>query len=381
MTTGQTLVLIFVLVGANPADIPAQPPAASTRAFQKIQDRFGPEAEQRFVRAYRHLDQREFRQLSTEFLQNREKELRRFLARFPLAREAHQARILLAHTLLYREAHEEAESLLKMVILITDDPELESRARFTLVKLYRKTDALKARVVLREMIDSPMEEEARARACFELASLLKPQEAIPVLRQGGALKDGRYQRRCRLRLARLTLRDQGLLVPGRSSQMFRIRAVGGQVLSHKDLQDQVYLIYFWTQKNPRADEIRSYLGTLAQNHGEEGLQIIGVNLDGDSKILGQQASAGHYPWIEVGDHWGKLNELALRYAPDPAPFCVLVDRHGVIRYQGDIPVPASAAQFAETTLWKNVILALRTSLRSTEVFPTGAPRTIGPENS
>jgi hypothetical protein len=341
--------LLFVLAGlALPVPAQAGADKASARAFARIYDLYGPESERRFVRAYADVERSEFRRLASEFLQNRERALREFLTRYPIAPDSHRARLLLAQTLVYRQADEEAESLLKMVILTTENRELEYEARFTLANIYRRTDLIKARVFLREMAASELDDEVKARACFELATLLDDRPSIPVLRQGGALQDGLYQRRCRLQLAHLALRKAGRLETGQPAPAFR-----------------VYLIYFWSARARDAKSIRTYLGAMNQNYADGGFKIIGVNLDGDAEQLKKSATAGQYPWIEVGDRWGKLTELALRYAPNPAPYFVLVDRSGIIRFEGDLSVPDSAARYPETDLWKQVAISLRSSRSTT----------------
>jgi len=358
--------LLIVLAGLA-LPIPAQAGAdkASARAFARIYDLYGPESERRFVRAYADVERSEFRRLASEFLQNRERALREYLTRYPIAADSHRARLLLAQTLVYREADEEAESLLKMVILTTEDRELEYEARFTLANIYRRTDLIKARVFLREMAASDLDDEVKARACFELATLLDDRPSIPVLRQGGALQDGLYQRRCRLQLAHVALRKAGRLETGQTAPAFRVKSAKGSVYTQRDFKDNVYLIYFWSTRARAAKLIRTYLGAMNQNYGDAGFKIIGVNLDGNAEQLKKSATAGQYPWIEVGDHWGKLTELALRYAPSPAPYFVLVDRNGVIRFAGDLSVPESAARFPETGLWKQVAVSLRASRSTT----------------
>jgi hypothetical protein len=362
MTSGKLFALLLTIVLVPDPGLRAQSGTekAAARAFAQLMDQFGLEAERRFVRAYSHLERGEFARLSTEFLENRESELRKFLTRFPTAPGADRARVLLAHTLVYREAAEEAESLLKMVILTTKDTSLEDEARFTLTQLYRKTDPIKARVVLREIADAThLDDECRARACYELSTLLDKKHAVPVLRAGGAMKDGSSQRRCRLQLARLTLREEGRLEPGQSARSFRVKSVDGRVWTDRDLDRKVYILHFWSRRAPTAESVRAYLGAMRQNFGDEGFEILGINVDGDTQALESEAAAGRFPWIEVGDRWGGLTELALRYAPDPPPFCVLVDRTGTIRFAGDPRAPETATEYAETPLWKRVVLCLR----------------------
>jgi len=357
---------LVILVGMAPWCQPqTEPTSASARAFSRIQDQYGLEAERRFVRAYRHIENVAFHRLSIEFLQNREKELRKFLSGYPMAEEAHQARILLAQTLLYRNAGEEAESLLKMVILTTSDRDLEYKARFTLAKYYRRADPLKAEICLEEIKSLSKVEEYKARACYEISSLLKPKLAISVLREGGALEDGEYARRCRLKLARLTLRDRQKLKKFKPARPFRVKDVNGNVITHKDFEGDVYLIYFWSTYSPNTEITRSYLGALHQNHKEKGLRIIGVNMDGNCERLEKDVQKGIYPWTEVGDRWGPLTELALRYAPDPPPFFILVCRRGKIRFYGDQKIPDSATRFAQTPLWKEAEIVLRMPRDST----------------
>jgi len=361
MTTGRVLVLSTLILATAGIRAWAQDgsPTASTFAFSRILDRFGSEAEHRFVRAYSHLEKVEFHQLSTEFLQNREQALRKFLRKFPMAEQAHEARILLAHTLLYRDAGEEAESLLKMVILTTEDRKQEYRARFTLSKYYRRKNPLKARVYLEELKSTSKTDAYRARACFELSMLLPPSNTISVLREGGALTDGEYQRMCRLKLAHLTLRTNHKLEESKPSRPFRIKDLSGKVFTHEDFKGEVYLIYFWSVRAKNAKKDRSFLASITRNHAYEGLHIIGVNMDGNPDALKKAVENKRYPWIEVGDRWGPLNELALRYAPDPPPFFVLVDRKGLIRHRGDALIPDSTTQFLQAPLWKKVVIALK----------------------
>ena len=361
MTTGRVLLISTLILAAAGIRVWAQEkkPTASTWAFSRILDRFGSEAEYRFVRAYRHLDKEEFHRLSGEFLQNREKAIRKFLSKYPMAEEAHEARTLLAHTLLYRDAGDEAESLLKMVILTTENKDLEYRARFTLSNYYRGKNPLQARIYLEEMKFAAKTDAYRARACFELSMLVPQDQVISVLREGGALTDGEYQRMCRLKLAHLTLRMKHMLDESRPSRPFRVKDLSGKVVTQEDFKGEVYLIYFWSTRMDNAKRIRSFLASMSRNHAYEGFHIIGINMDGKPDALKKASKNERYPWIEVGDHWGPLNELALRYAPDPPPFFILVDREGMIRHRGEALVPDSTTQFLQIPLWKKVVSALK----------------------
>jgi len=351
--------LLLVLVGlGQPISAQAGADRAPSRAFARIYDLYGPESERRFVRAYADLERSEFPRLASEFLQNRERALRKFLHQYPMAADANRARMLLAQTLVYREGDAEAVSLLKMVILTSENRELEYEARFTLANVYRRTDLIKARVFLREMAASNLADEVKARACLELATLLDDKQSIPALRQGGSLQDGLYQRRCRLQLALLALRKAGRLETGQSAPSFRVKSARGSVYTQRDFENSVYLIYFWSDRSGASNSIRTYLGAMQQNYGGAGFKVIGVNMDGNVDRLKKAAADGKYPWIEVGDHWGKLTELALRYAPNPPPYFVLVDRNGIIRYEGEVRIPDSAARFPETDLWKQVAVSL-----------------------
>lgn len=331
-------------------------------AYKRLISDYGEEAERRFVRAFRHLDRDEFRELSTEFLQKREAALRRYLNKYPLAKEAHAARIMLAHTLLYRESDTEAQSLLNMVILTTNDSALEFEARFTLVKLYRRTDPVKAQVALKEIADKKKApDEVKARACYELGTILEPETALPVLKRGAAMRDGKYQRLCRKRLTKLTVVDRGSIQPNREAPTFETTSVIGKAIKTSDLEDKVYIVHFWTRATPDHTATRALIGALRMNHHGRGLTAIGVNLDRDVERLAQSQRAGQLPWDEVGDKWGDLSEAAIAFAPQTVPLTVLVDRLGIIRFIGRVTAPESATNYRKTALWKATAIAVRGS--------------------
>ncbi len=345
----------------------AQTRPSAADELRRIVGDYGEEAERRFVRAFRHLDGDEYREMSQQFLQRRERELRRFLTRYPLADEAHRGRLMLARTLLYRDGHDEAASLLKMVLLTSGDASLERDAKFALAGVYRKHDPVQARALLLETASDPKTDaDSRARAYLELAGMSDGKVKTDYLRHGASGDDGTYRRQCWQRLVR---QDPKALEPGSPAPAFAITATDGKTpIDTRRLAGDVYVVCYWSSRTAELDRIRSLVGVMRQNHGSRGLHVFGVCLDGDLKRLRTRVAEQRDPWIEAGDAWGRLHELAIRHGVDRAPMFVVVDATGHLRFRGPVDVPESVTAYAQTPLWKIVehVVDERAQLRAAQ---------------
>lgn len=345
---GLTIALVSLVVSAA-----AQTRPTAADELRRIVGDYGEEAERRFVRAFRHLDGDEYREMSQQFLQRRERELRRFLTRYPLADEAHRGRLMLARTLLYRDGYEEAASLLKMVLLTSGDATLERDAKFALASVYRKHDPVQARALLLETAsDAKSDADSRARAFLELAAMSDGDVKTEYLRRGAAEDDGTYRRQCWQRLVR---QDAKALEPGAPAPAFAITATDGKTrIDTRRLAGDVYVVCYWSSRTAELDRIRSLVGVMQQNHASRGLHVIGVCVDGDLARLRARVAEKRDPWTEVGDAWGRLHELAIRHGLDRAPMFVVVDATGHLRFRGPVEVPESVTAYPDTPLWKIV---------------------------
>ncbi|MCU0587870.1 MAG: TlpA family protein disulfide reductase [Syntrophobacteraceae bacterium] len=101
--------------------------------------------------------------------------------------------------------------------------------------------------------------------------------------------------------------------------------------------DRPVLLYFWATWCPSCSTMKPHLAKVREKVPEKDLQILGINVgEGDSLEKVKRYQEGHpSPWPTLYDAGSKV---ARSYRVQGIPLFVLIDKEGMIVYQGnDLP--------------------------------------------
>ena len=96
-------------------------------------------------------------------------------------------------------------------------------------------------------------------------------------------------------------------------------------------QGKVLLIVFWSSKvgDPA---LLTEIQALKQEHGEAGLEVLGVNLDNERQIMDTFVIDHGLTWRQCFDGQGIAGKIARSWGIRSQPYGVLIDRTGRVRY-------------------------------------------------
>ncbi len=104
----------------------------------------------------------------------------------------------------------------------------------------------------------------------------------------------------------------------------------GGTLSLASLKGKVVLLDFWNAASVRDPRVPNVLKDLEKEYGEQGLQIVGINLDTDAELAKTAAKERGMDWPQMFDGKGWKSDAALRYAVESVPYQILIDADGKI---------------------------------------------------
>lgn len=120
------------------------------------------------------------------------------------------------------------------------------------------------------------------------------------------------------------------LVVGTKFPDFSEKDLNGQPLSVASYTGKVVLVDFWaTWCEPCVHEIPNVIKTY-QAHHKDGLEIIGISLDGGLQQLNSFTKEKNMTWAQYFDGKGPQNKLAAKYGVTSIPSTYLLDRQGTI---------------------------------------------------
>jgi cytochrome c biogenesis protein CcmG, thiol:disulfide interchange protein DsbE len=126
---------------------------------------------------------------------------------------------------------------------------------------------------------------------------------------------------------------------GRSAPEYGATTLDGEAVRLADLRGQVVLLNVWaTWCAPCREEIPA-LQALADRHAREGLEVVGVSVDGRNEVqnirrFAEQIDMRYTIWHDPEDAVG------LRFRTVGVPTTFLIDREGVIAWRHMGPVEA-----------------------------------------
>lgn len=111
---------------------------------------------------------------------------------------------------------------------------------------------------------------------------------------------------------------------------FTVNDLNGVAVSLSDYQGKVLLLYFWVSWLPACRELNAALTVLSATHKEQGLEILGISLDGNRQALDQAIAVDGCTWPQIYDGRMWQSDLALRYIVEALPHLMVIGRDGTI---------------------------------------------------
>ena len=119
---------------------------------------------------------------------------------------------------------------------------------------------------------------------------------------------------------------------GRPAKDFEISLLDGSSFSLSAQKGKVVLIDFWdVQCGPCRKEMPN-LKEIHRDFHARGLEIIGISLDTDKKLLDDYLKGASLPWKIACSYDGWSDSTARLYRISATPSTWLIDRRGVVRY-------------------------------------------------
>ncbi len=107
-----------------------------------------------------------------------------------------------------------------------------------------------------------------------------------------------------------------------------------------DYLGKALVVHFWATKSARSmDQLLEFL-ELHRRFEEQGLQLIGVNVDKDRKSFDEALRKHKIPWPQYFDGKGIENEMLVATGVLEIPTYFVVDRKGTLRAIGGREDPA-----------------------------------------
>lgn len=109
-----------------------------------------------------------------------------------------------------------------------------------------------------------------------------------------------------------------------------LRDTDGNRVRMADLRGKVVLVDFWASWCAPCREEMPVLNRLQEEYGDDGLVIVGVNIDRDEANMTRFLRRTPVDFRVVHDSGGST--VAERYEPPRMPSSYLIDRRGVVRH-------------------------------------------------
>jgi peroxiredoxin len=125
-------------------------------------------------------------------------------------------------------------------------------------------------------------------------------------------------------------------------EVSRLQAVGkpyhltyqvaeGRTIRSEDYLGKVLIVHFWASWSPRAVQELAMLNTIHDRFKEQGLQLIGVNVDTLSAKARECLERNPMPWPQYFDFKGFENPVLIDAGVTDVPTYFVVDRAGILR--------------------------------------------------
>ncbi len=119
---------------------------------------------------------------------------------------------------------------------------------------------------------------------------------------------------------------------GEHARDFRVTLLDGSTFSLSAQAGKVVLIDFWDVMCPPCRREMPNLKQIAADFDGRGLEIVGISLDTDRRLLTEFIEQERLPWKIACSFKGWSDETAALYRIIATPSTWLIDRRGVVRY-------------------------------------------------
>lgn len=120
--------------------------------------------------------------------------------------------------------------------------------------------------------------------------------------------------------------------PDRQARDFLVTLLDGSPFSLSAQKGKVVLVDFWNVNCPPCRKEMPHLKEIYKDFKKKGLEIIGISLDTDKKLLEDFLEKTSIPWKMACSFKGWSDETAKLYKINATPSTWLIDRKGFLRY-------------------------------------------------
>ncbi len=113
---------------------------------------------------------------------------------------------------------------------------------------------------------------------------------------------------------------------------FQVTLLDGTTLRLSDQKGKVVLVDFWDVKCPPCRKEMPHLKEMFNEFKDRGLEIIGISLDTDKKLLADYLKEAALPWKMACSFKGWSDDAAKLYKINATPSTWLIDRRGLLRH-------------------------------------------------
>lgn len=113
---------------------------------------------------------------------------------------------------------------------------------------------------------------------------------------------------------------------------FQVTLLDGMTFRLADQKGKVVLVDFWDVKCPPCRKEMPHLKEMFDEFKDHGLEIIGISLDTDRRLLADYLQEAALPWKLACSYKGWRDETAMLYKISATPSTWLVDRRGLLRH-------------------------------------------------
>ncbi len=115
---------------------------------------------------------------------------------------------------------------------------------------------------------------------------------------------------------------------GRPAPDFSLKDLDGNTVRLRDLRGQVVFLNFWATWCPPCREEMPEIQKIHERYGDQGVTVIGIDLDETVAEVRDYTEAGGFTWTFVIDTTGSV---ARDYRVDVIPTSFFIDSEGTIR--------------------------------------------------
>jgi peroxiredoxin len=128
-----------------------------------------------------------------------------------------------------------------------------------------------------------------------------------------------------------TMENQSKLQTGQAAPDFTLPDINGKNIALKDFRGQVVIVNFWSAECTWAERADEALLALLRTWGEQVVMLaVASNAHEDVELVRNTASQRQLPYLLI-DEKARVADL---FGAQTTPHLFLVDRQGILRYQG-----------------------------------------------